>query len=253
MTLEKIISTSVSIIRSKRPGILLLFFLVLISANSCKDIVFNNPLDPDASKDVVKVIKVIDSPLSGIGDIAYDGEKFWKINPFGNLTAIDRESGTVIRSFFTTGGTGVSFFKESIYQCGSDEGNILVIIDPLSGDTLNRVSTRDLYPVFLVSSGPRLILYDKRSSGIFDYDPESGDANRLFEISGLNIGGIALYKGSLLLSDMNSDSLYRFALTGDVLEVYSSPAAGIGGLAVDESDYVYIFTLDGKIYKVSLP
>jgi outer membrane protein assembly factor BamB len=227
-------------------------FLVL-SSGSCKDIVFNNPLDPNASKDVLKVIRVIDTPLSGAGDLTYDGEKLWKINPFGNLTAFDRESGTIIRSFFTAPGTGVAFFGDTIYIGGNEGQNILVTIDPLSGDILNRVSTRDLYPRFLTAHNGQLLIYDERSSGIFQYDPDSGNAVRLFEISGLNIGGIALYKGGLLISDMNTDSLYRFTLSGEASAVYTAPAAGIGGLAVDNSNNVYLFTLDGKIYKVTLP
>jgi outer membrane protein assembly factor BamB len=239
--------------RVRLPVLLFPVTLFLIGISACKDIIFNNPLDPDASRDVVQVIKVIETQLDGIGDIAYDGEKIWKINPFGNLAAFDRESGTMIRSFFSSGGTGVSFFRNSIYLGGLEEGNVLVTIDPLSGDTLNRISTRDLYPAFLTPSNNTLIVYDERSYGVFQYDPETGEAVRLFVIAGLNIGGIALYKGGLLISDMNTDSLYRFTLTGTVTEVYSSPAPGIGGLAVDESDYVYIFILDGKIYKVSLP
>ena len=236
----------------KLPAVLLLSLLTLFSV-SCKDIVFNNPLDPDASKDVVTVVRVVDTSLADRGDIAYDGEKFWKTSPFGNLTAFDRESGTIIRSFISHTGTGVAFFNDSIYLCGTGTENLLFIVDPLSGDTLNRISTRDLFPAFLAANGFELILYDQRSAGVFQYDPETGESLRLFGISGVNIGGIAMYKGGLLLVDTNTDSLYRFALTGDVLDVYSSPAAGISGVAVDESDYVYLLTLDGKVYKVSLP
>jgi hypothetical protein len=225
----------------------------LILLTGCKDIVFNNPLDPDASKEVVKVIKVIHTPLSGLGDFAYDGEKLWKINPFGNLTALDRESGITIRSFFTTGGTGVTFYNDGIYTCNGEGENQLVRIDPLSGDTLNRITTGDIYPAFLASSGSTFVLFDIRSSGVFQYDPDTGAATRLFEVTGFNIGGMAMYKGGLLIADMNTDTLYRFQLDGGVSDVYSSPASGIGGLAVDNSNYVYLFILDGNIYKVSLP
>lgn len=226
---------------------------VFLLATGCKDIVFNNPLDPNASKENVKVIRVLDSPLSGIGDLTFDGEKFWKINPYGNLSAFDRQSGAAIRSFFTSGGTGIAFYNDSIYICNGETDNQLIRIDPLSGDTLNRIATGDIYPAFLAASGSLFILYDLRSSGVFQYDPDSGSATRLFEVSGLAIGGMAMYKGDLLISDMNTDTLYRFKLDGRVTDVYSSPASGIGGLAIDSSNYVYLFILDGNIYKVSLP
>ncbi len=236
-----------------RPFLAFLLASILILTFSCKDIVFDNPLDPNASKDVVKVIRVLDTLFKGKGDIAYDGEKFWKINPYGNLTAFDRESGTTIRSFYGDPGTGLVFFLDHIYICNAQGENVLIKVDPLSGDTVNRISTRDLYPGYLAASDGLLIVYDVRSAGIFQYNPDRGDAIRLFAVPGINIGGMAIYKGGLLISDMNTDSLYLFTLSGAVLNVFASPAAGISGLAVDNSDYVYLITLDGKLYKVSLP
>jgi outer membrane protein assembly factor BamB len=237
-------------------SVFIIVFSGLIGLQGCKDIIFNNPLDPDASKDVVQVIRVIETSLSGLGDIAFDGEKFWKIDRSGILTAFDRETGIVIRSFSVEPGSGVGFFNDLIYFCsgyGGQEENILYTVDPLSGDILNRLPTRELYPRVLTAVDNGLVLFDVRSSGIFAYDPETGDSFRLFEVSGINIGGIAAYKGGLLITDMNTDSIYRFSLSGEVLTVFSSPASGIGGIAADYSDYVYIFMLDGKVYKVSLP
>jgi len=228
-------------------------FSLFILLGSCKDIAFNNPLDPDASKEVLQIIRVMETSLSGQGDLAFDGEKFWKISIYGGLTAIDRESGTVIRSFSTEPGTGVAFFRNELYVCRGEGENILHVIDPLSGDILDRVSTSGIYPGFLAVSGDRLIIYDVRSSGIFEYDPGTGNAPRLFEIPGMNVGGMEIYKGGLLISDMNTDTIYRFSLSGAVQDVFSAPAAGMGGLTVDNNDYIYLFMLDGKIYKVSLP
>ena len=72
-------------------------------------------------------------------------------------------------------------------------------------------------------------------------------------MSGLNIGGMTAYKNGLLITDMNTDTLYRFDFSGAVTDVYTSPASGTGGAAVDSGNYVYLLMLDGKIYKVSLP
>ena len=231
----------------------IILFSSLTILNCCKDIAFNNPLDPNASKEVLKVIRVIETSLMGRGDISYDGEKFWKIDIYANLTAIDRESGTVIRSFLAVPGTGVTFSRDGLYVCNGEGENILYSIDPLSGDILNRISTTDIYPGILTAFDDRLIIYDVRSAGIFEYDLDTGDSLRLFEVSGMNVGGIEMYKDGLLISDMNTDTIYRFSLSGIVTDVFSSPAAGIGGLTVDSSDYIYLFMLDGKIYKVSLP
>lgn len=244
-------------VKMKSISVFIILFSIGILAvlNSCKDIAFNNPLDPNASKEVLKVIRVMDTPFSGRGDAMFDGEKFWKISIYGDLTAIDRESGALIRSFSIEPGTGVGFFRNVIYTCNGQGENILYTVDPLSGDILNRISTRDIYPGYLTVSvtDDRLIIYDVRSAGIFSYDPGTGVALRLFAASGMSVGGIEVYKGGLLITDMNTDAIYLFAMNGSVMNVFLSPAPGIGGVAVDNSDYIYLFMMDGKIYKVSLP
>ncbi|MCX6581542.1 MAG: hypothetical protein NT166_15315 [Candidatus Aminicenantes bacterium] len=235
----------------------IILFSIIIPAimTSCKDIAFNNPLDPNASKEVLKIIRVIETPLGGRGDAMFDGEKIWKISLYGDLSAIDRESGAIIRSFSIEPGAGVGFFRDVIYSCNGQGENILYTVDPLSGDILDRISTRDIYPGYLAASvaDDRLIIYDVRSAGIFSYDPETGGALRLFAASGMSVGGIEVYKGGLLVTDMNTDAIYLFAMNGSVINVFLSPAPGIGGVAVDNSDYIYLFMMDGKIYKVSLP
>ncbi|GEM_PF-730809 len=235
-------------------SVFIILFSAIIVLCGCRDIVFNNPLDPNASKDVIKVIQVVSTSLNGDGDLGFDGEKLWNISLSGLLTAVDRESGIEIRSYAVEPGSGVAFLNDVIYICSNGKENILVIVDPLSGDILNRLSTRDLYPAFLTPSGNgRLLLFDARSSGIFDYDPQSGDSTRLFQVSGFTIGGMTRYKNDLLISDKNTDSIFRFTLSGSVVTVYSSPASGIGGMTVDTSSYLYILMRDGKINKVSLP
>ncbi len=230
-----------------------ILFSIVLGLNCCRDITFNNPLDPEASKELLQIVRIIETTLLGPGDIAFDGEKFWKINLSGHLTAIDRESGTIIRSFTTISGTGLCFFEGRIYICNGEGENILYGIDTLSGDILNRMSTSALFPGFLAVFNDLLIIYDVRSAGIFEYNLETGDSNRLFDLSGINVGGLAVYRGDLLVSDINSDSIYHMSLGGDVLNVFSSPVSGISGLAVDNLDYIYLIMMDGKIYKVSLP
>jgi len=219
--------------------------------NSCKDIVFNNPLDPEASAEAVQIIKVISTTLSGKGDICFDGEKFWKIESYGALNAFDMESGTIIRTYSVDSGTGVIFFDNELYTCKGE--NTLISLDPLSGEILNRLSTGDLYPGFLTTDFNSLIIYDLRSSSFFEYNPKTGASKRLFQVTGLAIGGIEIYGNGILVTDMNSNSIYYFDITGAILNVFRSPAGNVGGITVDSRNYVYLFTLDGKIYKISLP
>ncbi|MFC2155481.1 hypothetical protein ACFLRB_03190 [Acidobacteriota bacterium] len=235
------------------PSVFIILFniLALFLLNSCKDIIFNNPLDPEASAEAVQIINVITTSLGGKGDICFDGEKFWKIESYGNLNTFDIESGTIIRNYSVDSGTGVIFFDNKLYTCSGE--NILISLDPLSGEILNHLSTTDLYPGFLTTDFNSLIIYDQRSSSFFEYDIKSGSSNRLFQVSGLAIGGIEIYGEGILVTDMNSDSIYYFAINGTIINVFRSPASDIGGITVDSRNYVYLFTLDGKIYKISLP
>lgn len=234
---------------------IIIFSIITLSIfNSCRDIAFNNPLDPNASKEVLKVIRVIDTPFGGRGDATFDGEKLWKINLSGELIAFDRETGTLIRSFLIMPGTGICFSSNVLYLCNGQAENILYKVDPMSGDILENLSTRNIYPGYLAAlTENQLIIYDVRSSGIFSYDPSTGNSIRLFGIAGISVGGIEVYGNSLLVTDMNSGAIYQFTMDGTVMNVFLAPASGIGGVTVDNSDYIYLFMMDGKIYKVSLP
>jgi outer membrane protein assembly factor BamB len=229
--------------------VLVLAFITLFS--TCKDVVFNNPLDPNASKEALRLIQVLKSGVSGKGDLAFDGEKIWKISDNGNLYALDMESGLTIRTIPSVYGSGLGFLQDTIYVC--DGSNILQTLDPLSGDLLNQVSTTDLYPAYIAIAEGKLLLYDRRSASFLTFEPDTGEAERLFQVSGLSPGGIETFRGGILLTDTNTDSIYYFSYTGGVINVYRSPAAGITGITVDDRDYIYLFTLDGHIYKVTLP
>jgi len=223
----------------------------IILSESCKDVIFNNPLDPDASLETPQIVKIISTSLTGAGDITYDGEKCWKINSYGSLNAFDVESGVIIRTISTVPGTGLATLQDKLYVCG--ESNIISSYDPLSGDLIDRISTGDLYPKFLSPMEDRLLMYDLRSLGFYEYEPETGIATPLFQLSGVDIGGIEYFQGGVLFTDVNANSIYHYSLDGEMVNVYLSPATATTGITVDGSGYLYLFTLNGQIYKVSLP
>jgi hypothetical protein len=219
--------------------------------NSCRDVIFNNPLDPDASRELLKIIKSISTNLSGEGDITNDGEKLWKINTTGSVYAFDIESGVIIRSISGITGTGICLIEDRLYVCNGT--NILYSYDSLSGDLIDQISTTDIYPAFLSSSDGLIILYDLRSSSFFRYDPISGSSEQLFQITGFKIGGIEVFREGILFSDQNTNTIYYYSIDGEMINMYLSPATSTRGLTIDSSDYIYLLTLDGQLYKVSLP
>lgn len=229
--------------------VFILGFIIL--SESCKDVIFNNPLDPEASIETLQIVKIMTTSLSGEGDLAYDGEKFWKINNFGILSAFDIESGVVIRTISTVPGTGLAILQDKLYICSGN--NIISSYDPLSGGLIDQISTGDLYLEFLSPMEDKLLVYDLRSFGFYEYDPATGSSTPLFQLSGVDIGGIEYFQGGVLLTNLNSNSIYHYSLNGDMLNMYLSPAIGTSGITVNGSDHMYLFTLDGQIYKVSLP
>jgi outer membrane protein assembly factor BamB len=223
----------------------------IILFNSCKDVVFNNPLDPDASRAALRVLKVMDTTIAGAGDLAFDGEKLWRVSESGRLYALDMETGLVIRSLLTEGTSGVAFLQNIIYL--SNDTNRMWAIEPLSGDSLTQISTVELVPRYLAALDFDLLVFDSRSNGFFRYDPERGDSDFLFKVSGMAAGGITVFKGGVLVTETTTDSVYHFTLGGDLVSAYRSPASGICGVTVDYRDNIYLLTTDGAIYKVSLP
>lgn len=213
--------------------------------------VFNNPLDPDASRTNLTIQRVFATLLSGPGDICFDGEKIWKAGAGGSIGAFDTESGTTIRSFVLTPATGIAFLDRRLYLCG--EENQIHVFDPLSGVLITRISTSRIYPRLLTARDNDLLLFDSRSESIFSLNPESGEMTRQFQLSGLATGGMEFVEGSLLIADAASDTLYRFALDGTVIDVFRSPLTGLTGVCKDDRGYVYLMGLDGQVAKVTLP
>ena len=232
------------------PKIVLLLACIILF-NNCKDVLFNNPLDPDASRDALRVLKVVDTTIAGAGDLAYDGEKLWRISETGRLYALDVETGLVIRSLLTEGASGVAFLQDIIYL--SNDTNRMWAIEPLSGDLLTQISTVELVPRYLAPLDFALLVFDSRSNGFFRYDPELGRRDFLFKVSGMAPGGIAVFKGGVLVTETATDSVYHFTMGGDLVAAYRSPASGVCGVTVDYRDNIFLLTTDGAIYKVSLP
>ncbi len=231
--------------------IILFVWVFIIIFESCKDIIFNNPLDPNASIETLQIVKIVPTGLMGEGDLAYDGEKFWKISVTGGLYAFDAESGAVIRSLAVRPGTGVAVLRDKIYICNGE--NILYAYDSLSGDLIDQISTVELYPAFLTTLDDRLLLYDQRSTSFYRYEPETGATELLFQISGVEIGGIETYGDGVLFTDKKSNSIYQYNLDGNLINAYLSPAESTVGISIDNGSYIYLLTLDGQLYKVSLP
>ena len=219
--------------------------------NGCRDVVFNNPLDPDASRANLTIQRVFATSLSGPGDICFDGEKIWKTESGGRTTAFDMESGTIIRSFQLDPATGPGFLDRLLYLSGED--NQVRVYDPLSGALINRISTSEVYPRLLAARETDLLLFDSRSENLFSLNPETLELRRLFQLSGLVTGGMEWFEGSLLITDSASDTLFRLTAEGDVMDVYRSPLAGVTGICKDDRGYIYLMGLDGQVAKVTLP
>ena len=230
---------------------ILLLLVFIISFNSCKDIIFNNPLDPNASKGVMKTVKIITTPFSGDGDICYDGEKLWKISPFGKLVAIDLESGTKIREITGYGGYGIIYNKDNLYLASGYD--YLTVLNALSGDLEQNLLTSNIYFKFLTVRTDKIIGFDTKSSYFIELNLENYTTKELFLLSGFNIGGIAMYGDDIIITERDSNSVYVFNMSGKVKDVYSAPFTNVCGVAVDNSYNIYLSALDGKVYKVILP
>ncbi len=225
-------------------------FLILFSG--CKDVIFDNPFDPEVSKLQVKVLKVVNTEIRGNGDLCFDGEKLWFSSSDGSLYAVEPESGVVLREV-PIGGmpTGITFFQGLLYVSFGDEGD-LVTVDPLSETIINEMPIGERLPYLITNDGSLLIIYDRRTEALYTFDTETGQFQFLFKITGFNPSGMEYVNGNLVIVERNNLSIYVFSLNGDILKNYNSPTSYPGGIAYDPSGYFYLLSTDGKIYKILL-
>lgn len=229
----------------------LLVFLFI--SEGCRDVVFNNPLDPDASREDLQILRSFSTSVSGEGDITHDGEKIWKADSSGIITAFDTLSGQTLRRLPLDSCSGIAFYNQLLYLAAPDQ-NSLRNYDPLSGLLIQTRSTGKYYFSRVAAAENGLIAYDSRTSNIVLYDPEDGSVNSLFQISGFRPGGLGFYDGSVVVSETGSNSVYFFTLTGEVLEVYSSPVQSVSGICVDPATLlIYLITINGNVYQVTVP
>ncbi len=227
-----------------------LIFVLILAFSGCRDVIFDNPLDPNVSRLEVKIMKIMDTKLSGNGDLCFDGEKLWFASQDGTLYALDNESGQVLREIPVGGNTsGVTFFEGLLYASLA-EGRIL-LVDPLSGEVVNERPLRDKLPLFITNDGNRLIIYDSRSQGIYYYN-DDGSFEEILKIPGFQPSGIEYWNDRIVIVERGNLSIYLFKLDGQVDKVYSSPTNYPGGITRDSTGYFYLFSTDGKIYKLSL-
>lgn len=232
----------------KRAIFILAFALAF---SGCRDVIFDNPFDPNASRIEVKILKIMDTRLSGNGDLCFDGEKLWFASEGGTLYAVDPDSGIITRELYV-GGTpsGITFFEGRLYV-GILECSILVL-DPLSGDILVEFPMGEKIPAFLTNFGEKLIVYDTRSSSVFEFDPDTGVFSFMFKITGFQVSGIEEWLGNIVIVERANLSIYIFRPSGEIEKTYASPTNFPGGIARDNLDNFYLFSTDGKLYKLSL-
>lgn len=229
------------------------FFLLAVLFSGCGDVVFDNPLDPNASRDELRLLRSVGTPAVGEGDIDHDGEKIWKADPSGTLLAVEPLSGTVLRSLNAGRFSGLAWLDGELLVCHA-QSNLLRSFDPLSGSLVRTIGTGAYFFRLIAAQGRVLIGYDERSGHLVRFDPETGAGQMLFKPGGLNPGGLTVLGDRLLLSEINSQSVFVYDGTGQILAVYRSPVQNIRGICVDpRSQALYLCTLNGTLSQVQLP
>ncbi len=227
-------------------------FLFLILFSSCRDIVFDNPFDPNLSKLQVKILKVVDTTLKGNGDLCWDGEKLWFASENGTLYALEPESATVLREI-PVGGmpSGITFLQGLLYVSFGADGD-LITVDPVSETVINEMPMGDRLPQLITTDGNLLFIYDSRTESIYSFNQETGEFSFLFKITGFRPSGMEYSGGNIVLVERTNLSIYVISLSGEIQKTYDSPTNYPGGITVDGMGNFYLISTDGKLYKISL-
>ncbi len=222
--------------------------LIIIFNQACRNVIFDNPLDPNASRPELLVVKVVDTQIRGKGGMCWDGEKLWKVGE-GGIFALEPESGQVLKSFpLGDGAVGVAFFNQNLYVAYQD-GQIEVV-DPVSGTELDRFSLGEVRPSYIASSKEKLFVFDELSKSLIVLTLPGG-MQPLFSLSGFECGGLEEMDGKIAFVEAASLVLYLFEEDGRIQSSYDIPPVEPSGLAWDGA-FLYLFSIDGRLYRLSL-
>ena len=177
--------------------------------------------------------------IDQVGGVTYDGEHVW-VAGGSTLSAIDPESGTIVRSIEVAAHAGTAFDGKHLYQIAE---NRIQKIDPESGRVLSTIpSPGEGGDSGLAWAEGTLWVGQYRARKIHQIDPESGAILRTIE-SNRFVTGVTWVDGELWhgTSEGDESEVRRVdPRTGKVLEQLEMPAGmGVSGLESDGADRLY--------------
>ncbi|MFC2161659.1 hypothetical protein ACFLRX_08420, partial [Acidobacteriota bacterium] len=163
---------------------------------------------------------------------------------------LNRLSGALVRALSsplpTT--TGIAYDGQDLWVCSETSVDVYKI-NIFNGDIQKRLYLQRGAFTAIEFGLDSLWLADALTNEILRIDPETAEVTASFPNPGTFVSGIAFDGVNLLLSDLNTLTIYQVATDGTVLRVFLSPGQSPQGLAHDGN---FLWSVDGdqKIYQL---
>jgi len=177
--------------------------------------------------------------VDSVGGVTYDGQNVWFAG--GNkLSAVDPESGSVVRSLDIAAHAGTAFDGQHLYQIAE---NRIDKIDPKTGQVLATIpAPGNGGDSGLTWAEGTLWVGQYRDRKIHQIDPATGTILRTIE-SNRFVTGVTFVEGEMWHGTWENDESELRHIdpkTGEVLEQLVMPAgAGVSGLESDGKDQFF--------------
>ncbi len=175
------------------------------------------------------------SGIEGVHGVSYDGRHVWFATG-DNLSALDPESGKVVRAIDVPAQAGTAFDGQYLFQIFGDR---IQKVDPKTGKVIASIPTPEGGAAGMAWAEGTLWVGQHRNRKIHQVDPETGEILRTIE-SNRFVTGVTWVDGELWHGTWEGDeSALRHIdpKTGEVLEQLDMPAGIIvSGLESDGGD-----------------
>jgi hypothetical protein len=232
----------------KSLSVFLIVFSILI-LGSCKDRIFNNPLDPDRDIRAYEIELTLLVPGISPMDLTFAMDSLWVVDSISRVLSLNFNSGMIIREIHVDRTVnGICYDGADLWLTvrGSSE---VIRVNIINGHVLQtlQLPKGDFHSID--HHEYRLYISDRLSRSILIVDAETGNVEATVVHPGFSLDGVAFDGTDLWTVDAIQMRIYQMDDTGGNIRVYQAPGQSAAGLAIN-SDNIWCGDSAEKIYKL---
>jgi len=216
---------------------------------SCKDRLFDNPLDPNGEKRAYEIMATIQTPGIVPLDLTFSEDSLWVVDTRYRVLSLNYNSGAVLRELeVEESPSGIAYDIDGLWLSLVGKPQ-LIKVHILHGNVLRllNLARGNFGPVEVMGSS--IYVYDRESNMIKLVDSNTGTIQKTISRPGFSLNGVAFDGTHLWVVDAQQQQIYRLNPDGDVLFTYQAPAKTVSGICFSQG-LAWLGDQTGKIYQL---